>query len=263
VLQTLTAHPEAAEGDYSALRAIAYGASPITDAVLERSLQIFGCDFFQLYGLTETGILTQLDPADHDPGGPRAHLMRSAGKPYPHVEMAVVDPDTGQARPPRQVGEVWTRSAQVMKGYWHKPDETAKSLTADGWFRTGDAGYLDSDGYLFLTDRIKDMIVSGGENVYPFEIENILADHAAVADVAVIGVPDSKWGEAVKAIVVLNHGATADDAELIEWCRQRIAHYKSPRSIDFVTELPRNPSGKLLKRQLRQPYWAPHDRQVN
>jgi long-chain acyl-CoA synthetase len=257
VLQSLTALPEAAEGDYSALRAIAYGASPITEAVLERSLEIFGCDFFQLYGLTETGILTQLDPADHDPGGPRAHLMRSAGKPYPHLEMAVVDPETAQPRPPHQVGEVWTRSAQLMKGYWHKPDETARSITADGWFRTGDAGYLDSDGYLFLTDRIKDMIVSGGENIYPIEVENVLADHPAVADVAVIGVPDSKWGEGVKAIVVLNHGATADEAELIEWCRQRIAHYKSPRSIDFVTELPRNPSGKLLKRQLRQTYWAP------
>jgi long-chain acyl-CoA synthetase len=263
VLQSLTALAEAADGDYSALREITYGASPITNAVLERSLQIFGCDFFQIYGLTETGILTHLDPADHDPGGPRAHLLRSAGKPYPHLELSVVDPDTGQGRPPLQVGEVWTRSAQVMKGYWHKPDETAKSITADGWFRTGDAGYLDADGFLFLTDRVKDMIVSGGENIYPVEIENVLADHPAVADVAVIGVPDSRWGEAVKGIVVVHDGATADEDELIDWCRQRIAHYKSPRSIDFVTELPRNPSGKILKRQLREPYWAQHSRQVN
>ena len=263
VLQSLTTLAQAAEGDYSALRAITYGASPITNAVLERSLQIFGCDFFQIYGLTETGILTQLDPADHDPGGPRAHLLRSAGKPYPHLEMTVVDPDTGQARPPLHVSEVWTRSAQVMKGYWHKPDETAKAITADGWFRTGDAGYLDPDGYLFLTDRIKDMIVSGGENIYPVELENALADHPAVADVAVIGVPDSRWGETVKAVVVLNEGAIAGQAELIDWCRQRIAHYKCPTSVDFVAELPRNPSGKILKRQLREPYWAEHRRQVN
>jgi acyl-CoA synthetase (AMP-forming)/AMP-acid ligase II len=150
-----------------------------------------------------------------------------------------------------------------MKGYWHKPDETATSITADGRFRTGDAGYLDADGFLFLTDRIKDMIVSGGENIYPVEIENVLADHPAVADVAVIGVPDNRWGEAVKGIVVLHDGTTTDEAELIDWCRQRIAHYKSPRSIDFVTELPRNPSGKLLKRQLREPYWAHPSRQVN
>jgi long-chain acyl-CoA synthetase len=262
-LQSLTALEEAAEGDYSALRAIAYGASPITNAVLERSMEMFGCNFFQIYGLSETGILTQLDPADHDPRGPRAHLLRSAGKPFSHLEVTVVDPDTGRARPPDHVGEIWTRSAQVMKGYWRKPEESAKAITADGWFRTGDAGYLDPDGYLFLTDRIKDMIVSGGENIYPIELENVLAEHPAVADVAVIGVPDGKWGEVVKGIVVLNDGTTADQTELIEWCRHRIAHYKSPRSIDFVTELPRNPSGKLLKRQLREPYWDQHTRQVN
>jgi acyl-CoA synthetase (AMP-forming)/AMP-acid ligase II len=180
-----------------------------------------------------------------------------------NIELAVVDANTGDVRPPDAVGEVWTRSAQVMKGYWHKPDQTARAITADGWFRTGDAGYLDTDGHLFLTDRIKDMIVSGGENVYPVEVENVLAAHPAAADVAVIGVPDSKWGEAVKAIVVIKSGATADEAELIDWCRQRIAHYKSPRTIDFVTELPRNPSGKLLKRQLREPYWSQHNRQVN
>jgi long-chain acyl-CoA synthetase len=263
VLASLTALPDAAAGDYSALRAIAYGASPITNAVLEQSLRIFACDFFQIYGLTETGILTQLDPADHHPGGPREHLMRSAGRPYPHIEIKIVDPDTGQDRPCNNVGELWTRSAQVMKGYWRKPDETARALTADGWFRTGDAGYIDAEGYVYLTDRIKDMIVSGGENIYPVEVENVLADHPAVADVAVIGVPDHKWGEAVKAVVMLKEGATADEAELIEWSRQHIARYKCPRSVDFATQLPRNPSGKLLKRQLREPYWADRDRHVN
>jgi long-chain acyl-CoA synthetase len=263
LLQSMSALPKAGDDDYSALRVIAYGASPITNAVLERALQTFGCDFFQVYGLSETGVLTQLDPADHDPHGERAHVLRSAGKPYPYIELSIVDPNTGEPQPAYQVGEVWTRSAQVMKGYWHKPDETARSLTADGWFRTGDAGYLDTDGYLFLTDRIKDMIVSGGENIYPVEIENVLADHPSVADVAVIGVPDSKWGETVKAMIVLQADATPDEAELIDWCRQRLAHYKSPRSIDFVPDLPRNPSGKVLKRQLRERYWAEQNRQIN
>jgi long-chain acyl-CoA synthetase len=263
LLQSMSALPEAGDGDYSALRVIAYGASPITNAVLERAMQTFGCDFFQVYGLSETGVLTQLDPADHDPHGERAHLLRSAGKPYSYIELSIVDPNTGEPQPAYQIGEVWTRSGQVMKGYWHKPDETARSLTADGWFRTGDAGYLDTDGYLFLTDRIKDMIVSGGENIYPVEIENVVADHPSVADVAVIGVPDAKWGESVKAMIVLQAGATPDEAGLIDWCRQRLAHYKSPRSIEFVAELPRNPSGKILKRQLRERYWAEQNRQIN
>jgi long-chain acyl-CoA synthetase len=263
VLQALTDLPEATDGDYSALRAIAYGASPITSAVLTRSLKVFGCDFVQCYGLTETGLLTQLDPADHDPGGPREHLLRSAGKPYPHVEMKIVDPDTGAERPRDEVGELWIRSAQMMKGYWQKPAETAEAITADGWLRTGDAGYIDGEGYVFLTDRIKDMIVSGAENIYPIEVENVLADHPAVADVAVIGVPDEKWGETVKAVIVLRPGASADPSELIEWCRQRLARYKCPKTVDFATELPRNASGKLLKRELREPYWVGRERHIN
>lgn len=262
VLQALTDLPNAA-GAYPDLRAIAYGASPITTTVLTRSLHTFGCDFFQIYGLSETGILTQLDPIDHDPGGPRQHLLRSAGKPYPHIEIKIVDPDTAKEQPAEVVGELWTRSGQNMVGYWHKPEETAKAITPDGWVRTGDAGYIDTEGYLFLTDRIKDMIVSGGENIYPIEAENALAGHPAVADVAVIGVPDARWGETVKAVVVLKDGANASPRELIDWCRGVLAHYKCPTSIDYVSELPRNPSGKLLKRELRQPYWSGRERHVN
>jgi long-chain acyl-CoA synthetase len=165
------------------------------------------------------------------------------------------------------VGEVWTRSDQNMAGYWNKPDETAAVLSEDGWFRTGDAGWLDADGYLFLHDRIKDMIVSGGENVYPAEVENALLAHPAVADAAVIGVPDAKWGETVKAIVVRAPGAPEDDASLaadiIAATRTRLAHYKCPTSVDFIAALPRNPSGKVLKRELRQPYWEGRERNIH
>ncbi len=264
VLQLLSGVPGAADGDYSALRMIAYGASPITDETLLRAMRTFRCDFVQVSGLTETtGAITQLDAADHDPDGPRGHLLRSAGRPYPWVELKIVDPDSGAGRAPREVGEVWTRSAQNMKGYWGKPEATAEVLLADGWFRTGDAGYLDEDGFLFLTDRIKDMIVSGGENVYPAEVENALAAHPGVADVAVIGVPHDKWGETVKAVVVLREGAEPDEAGIIAFARQRLAHYKCPTSVDFIDVLPRNPSGKILKRELREPYWAGRQRRVN
>ena len=263
VLQFLSALPAAASGDFSALRALAYGASPITNEVLSRSLRTFGCEFFQLYGLTETtGAITQLDPADHDPGGPRERLMRSAGKPYPHVELKIVDPESGEERARGEVGELWTRSAQNMKGYWNKPEETAKTMTADGWFKTGDAGLMDAEGYVFLTDRIKDMIVSGGENVYPAEVENALASHPAIADIAVIGVPHERWGETAKAIVVLKEGATLEPAELIAYAKERLAGFKCPTSVDFATELPRNPSGKLLKRELREPYWRDEERRI-
>lgn len=264
LLQFLTALPAAEHGDFRVLRAIAYGASPITDEVLVRSLRTFGCDFFQVYGLTETtGAITQLDPADHDPGGPRARLLRSVGRPYSHIELKVVDPQTGEERPPGEVGELWTRSAQNMKGYWNKPEETAEATTPDGWFKTGDAGYCDDEGYVFLTDRIKDMIVSGGENIYPIEVENVLAAHPAVADIAVIGVPDARWGETVKAIVVLREGHSTTSGELISFARQRLAGFKCPSSIDFTSELPRNPSGKLLKRELREPYWEGHERRIH
>ena len=255
MLQMLTAVPGAAERDYSALRSIAYGAAPITTPVLKASLRTFGCALLGLYGLTEsTGGVVALEPEDHDPGGPREHLLRSAGRPYPWVELKIVDPVSGAALGPHEVGEVWLRGPNVTPGYFNRPAETAAALTPDGWLRTGDGGYVDEDGYLFLTDRIKDMIVSGGENVYPVEVEEALAQHADVADVAVIGVPDAHWGEAVKALVVPRPGTRPAPEDLIAFARERLAGYKLPRSVDLVDELPRTPSGKVLKRELRERY---------
>ena len=264
MLQVLAGVPGAADRDYSQLRAIVYGASPITDEVLLRAMQTFRCPFIQVYGLTEsTGAITELPAADHDPGGPRARLLRSAGKPYPWVELRIVDPDTGRDRPTGEVGELWTRSVQNMKGYWNRPDETARALAPGGWLRTGDAGFMDAEGYVFLTDRVKDMIVSGAENVYPAEVENALAGHPDIADVAVIGVPHERWGETVKAIVVRRSGSDPGAEEIIEYARARLAHYKCPTSVDWADALPRNPSGKILKRQLREPYWKGRDRRIN
>jgi long-chain acyl-CoA synthetase len=254
MLQLMCAVPGAADRDFSALRSIAYGASPITTPVLRSALRTFRCSLYGIYGLTEsTGGVVQLGPWDHDADGPRTHLLRSAGKPLPWVELRIVDASGGDAGP-GAVGEVWLRAPNVMRGYFERPDETAAALTADGWLRTGDGGYLDEEGYLFLTDRIKDMIVSGGENVYPIEVEEVLAQHPDVAEVAVIGVPDERWGETVKALVVPRAGAEPGADELIAFARERLAGYKLPRSVELVAELPRTPSGKVLKRELRERY---------
>jgi long-chain acyl-CoA synthetase len=257
MLQMLTAVPGAADRDYSALRSIVYGASPITTTALKAALRTFRSPLIGLYGLTEsTGGVVHLDGADHDADGPRQHLLRSAGRPYPWVEMRVADPATGEPLPPHTVGEVWLRAPNVMAGYFNRPAETAAALTPDGWLRTGDGGYVDDEGYLFLTDRVKDMIVSGGENVYPIEVEEVLAQHPDVADVTVIGVPDDRWGEAVKALVILRDGCAPRPEDLIAFARERLAGYKLPRSIDFVHDLPRTPTGKVLKRELRERYAA-------
>ena len=263
MLQFLSAVPGAGDGDYAALRSIVYGASPITNEVLLRSMKTFRCPFIQVYGLTETtGAITQLPPDDHATEGPRSRLLRSAGKPFPWVELRIVDPASDRDCATGEVGELWTRSPQNFKGYWNMPDETARAVS-DGWLRTGDAGYLDAEGYLFLTDRVKDMIVSGGENVYPAEVENALSEHPAVADVAVIGVPDDRWGETVKAVVVARPGTSPRAEEIIAFARARLAGYKCPTSVDFAVSLPRNPSGKLLKRELREPYWKGRQRRIN
>ncbi|MER7717726.1 long-chain-fatty-acid--CoA ligase [Streptomyces flaveolus] len=254
MLHLLTTLPDIRERDFSALELIVYGASPITPALLRRSMEIFGCGFYQKYGQTETtGSASRLLPEDHVVDGPRSILLRSAGSMRPDVQVAIADPVTGDRVATGVVGEILTRSHHVTPGYWKRPEENAALFTADGWLRTGDAGYLDKDGYLFITDRIKDMVITGGENVYPIEVESALAEHPAVLDVAVFGTPDEKWGEAVTAAVVLRPGAepvTAQD--LVDFTRERIASYKKPRVVHFVEELPRNPSGKILKRVLRE-----------
>jgi acyl-CoA synthetase (AMP-forming)/AMP-acid ligase II len=187
--------------------------------------------------------------------------MRSCGTPLDNVEIKVVDAD-GRELPPREVGEVICRTPQVMLGYWNLPEATARTIR-DGWLHTGDAGYCDEDGYLYIYDRLKDMIISGGENIYPAEVESALFGHPAVADVAVIGVPDEQWGETVKAIVVQKPGASVSAGELIGFAHERIAGYKVPRSVDFVAALPRNAAGKILKRELRKPSWISRTRQIN
>jgi len=252
MLQRLAEVEGAADRDFTSLRSIAYGASPITTPVLKAALRTFRCPLFGVYGLTEsTGGVVQLDPEDHDPDGPRRHLLRAAGKPLPWVEVRVVDPDTGADRGRGEVGEVWLRAPNVMAGYFERPDETARALTPDGWLRTGDGGYVDDEGFLFLTDRIKDMIVSGGENVYPVEVEEALAQHPAVAEVAVIGVPDERWGEVGKAFVVPAEDAPLASRELLAALSGRLAKYKIPKSVVLVEQLPRTASGKLLKHKLR------------
>ncbi|HVF32925.1 MAG TPA: long-chain-fatty-acid--CoA ligase [Acidimicrobiales bacterium] len=261
VLQFLLMTPTLSTTDLSSFELIAYGASPITEKVLRASMDAFGCKFVQVYGLTETtGAVVQLDAEDHDPDG-RPELLRSCGKPYPWVELRIVD-EAGDDVPDGDVGELWIRSVQVMKGYWSKPEETAAALTPDGWFKSGDAGYR-KDGFVYLHDRVKDMIVSGGENVYPAEVENALMAHPEVADVGVIGVPDERWGESVHAVVVRAEGSEIDPQGLIAFARERLAGFKCPKSISFTDALPRNPSGKILKRELREPYWAGQQRRIN
>jgi long-chain acyl-CoA synthetase len=261
VIQMLLLAPGGTPDDYRSLRTLVYGASPISASTVSAAMDAMGCDFVQVYGLTETtGAITQLEPTDHDPEG-RPELLRSCGKPYPWVEIRIVDSE-GRDLPFGQVGEIWTRSGQNMAGYWRNPEATAQAITGDGWFRTGDAGYTDEQGYVFLHDRVKDMIVTGGENVYPAEVENVVMQHPAVADAAVIGVPDERWGEAVKAVVVLRPQATLSDEELIAYCRGYLGGFKCPKSVDFVSELPRNPSGKLLKREIRAPYWSGLERNI-
>jgi long-chain acyl-CoA synthetase len=262
VLQFLVSMPGVDDMDFSTLELIVYGASPISEDVLTRAMKVFQCKFVQAYGLSETtGGVVLLRPDDHDPGGPRSHLLRSCGKPIDGCTLRIVDENGGDAEV-GQVGEIWIRSPQNMKGYWNMPEATASSLLEGNWFRSGDAGYLDADGYLYIYDRVKDMIISGGENIYPAEIENVLMSHPQIADAAVIGVPDDKWGEAVRAVIVKGDASLTEEG-VLAYARERLAGYKCPKSVTWADELPRNPSGKILKRELRDAAWAGQQRQVN
>jgi long-chain acyl-CoA synthetase len=255
IIQAVLAAPELQKRDVSSLKQISYGAAPMTESMLTRAIEALGCDFLGVYGMTEAaGTVVVLRPEDHEPSGPRARLLGSVGKPLPWMQLYIADPATGDRREVGQVGEIVLRGGQVTPGYWRQPDITKQSIDSDGWFRTGDGGYLDADGYLFLKDRIKDMIISGGENVYPAEVENALAYHPDVADVSVIGIPHDRWGETVRAIVVAREGTPSDESEIVEFACTRLAKYKCPTSVVFVDALPRNPSGKVLKQILRQQY---------
>ena len=259
VILFLISHPNAVTTDFSSLNFVLYGASPIADDTIIKAKEIMQCDLFQVYGLTETtGAITIMMPEDHDP---QRGKLRSCGKALKGVELKVVDED-GNDLKTGEIGEVISKSDLNMKGYWNKPDATKESIV-DGWFYSGDAGYFDAEGYLFIHDRVKDMIVSGGENIYPAEVENALMSHDHILDAAVVGVPDDKWGESVKGFVVVGEDSSLSEDEIIGYTRTQIAAYKCPKTIEFIKELPRNPSGKILRRELRDPYWEGIDRKVS
>jgi len=259
MMKMMIEDPACATTDFSSLELIVYGAAPASLQLVRTAQRVFGCGIAQGYGMTETaGAISHLSTEDHrHPVGDR---LKSAGKALDGVEMRICGP-TGTVLPPKVIGEVMCRGEQVTQGYWQLPEASAQA-PQDGWFHTGDAGYLDEDGYLFICDRIKDVIISGGENIYPAEVEDALYAHPNVADVAVIGVPDDHWGEAAKAIVVVRPDTSLGEEELISFARARIARFKAPRSVDFVQVLPRNTSGKILKRELREPYWEGRDSKV-
>ncbi|MFZ2239266.1 MAG: AMP-binding protein [Gordonia amarae] len=252
MLHALLNHPQAGEFDLSSVETVVYGGSPIAQATLDHAREFLpSAGFLQVYGMTEmAAVVTTLVPEDH-----RGELTKSAGRAAPHALIGIIDPETGQELSVGSVGEVVVQGANMMTEYWRRSEETA-AVIKGGRLHTGDAGYLDENGYLFIVDRVKDMIVSGGENVYSVEVENAVAKHPAVSQVAVIGVPDDKWGERVHAVVVLKPGATIELAELQDSCRERIAGYKCPRSLTIADSLPISPAGKILKRDLRQQFDA-------
>lgn len=254
--------PNVRDYDFSSLQLVAYGAAPISASLLSEAMEVFGCEFTQAYGMTETtGTVIAMTPEDHvraveqDP-----KLLTSCGRPCPGNEVKIIDSDGNQLGP-NETGEICLRSASNMVEYFNRPEATAATLQ-HGWIHTGDAGYVDDAGYVYLRDRLKDMVVTGAENVYPVEVENVLAGIPGVIEVAVIGVPDERYGEALLAIFAMQPEHSIDSDTVIEFCRGKLAGYKIPRQVKTIEALPRNPSGKILKTVLREPYWQGVDRQI-
>ena len=255
--------PDIEAYDFSSVELIFYGASPISPPLLKRAMQIFSnASFAQAYGMTETlGTVVALMPEDHLRAlNGEEHLLLSCGRELPGVEVKIMDAD-GRELPSGETGELWIKSDQNLLEYYNLPEATATSLT-DGWVHTGDSGYKDEEGFIYLRDRIKDLVVSGGENIYPIEVENVLAELPQIQDVAVIGVPDDKFGEALLACVALAPGQSLTEEAMIEFCRPHLAGYKIPRRLQLMDALPRNPSGKIMKRKLRAPHWEGRKRVI-
>ena len=260
MIQAMLTDPSSRDTDFSTLDTVVYGGSPIAKTLLKQAITTFACDFVQIYGMTETGNCAISLPArDHLVAN--SHRLAAAGKPFPGVSVVILNPQH-EVLPVGQIGEICIQSPANMVGYWKLPEATSSTLI-DGWVHTGDAGYLDEEGYIYICDRIKDMICYASENVYPAEVENILHQHPAIAEVAVIGVPDSQWGETVKALVVLKSDMEVTAMDLIQFGRGKLANYKLPRSVEFIDTLPRTPSGKVQKGKLREKYWRGYTRRVN
>ncbi|WP_108869637.1 long-chain-fatty-acid--CoA ligase [Aquimarina aquimarini] len=261
MIQFSLLEPSIKKIDVSSVNSFLYGGSPISPDLLKQAMKIFKCDFFQMYGMTETGNMAVcLRPKDHQKKSDQ--ILKSAGKPLPGVEIQIVDVE-GNIVTPSSIGEIWIKSPSNMVGYW-KNEQANDEVLVDGWIRSGDAGYLDEDGYLFICDRIKDMIIYAGENIYPAEIENILSLHKCIKEVAVIGIPDEKWGEIVKAFVVTKEDSSLiNKTILVNFLKGKIADFKIPKSFSFIDALPRNSSGKILKTELKKPFWKNQERLVN
>jgi len=258
-------YPHVGKYDLSSLRFLLYGGSPMPVDRIKQCKDVFGCDLLQGFGMTEIGpcYVSVLSPEDHRRFALEndEEKLTSVGLNHTNTEMKIVD-DEEVLVPVGTVGEICVRGPNVMKGYWKLPHETEEALKG-GWFHTGDLGRMDDEGYLYVVDRKKDMIISGAENIYSAEVENVLSNHSAVLEVAVIGVPDKQWGEAVKAIVALREGMTATEKELISYCKENLASYKKPKTVDFMKALPRNVMGKVLKTELRGKYWEGHEKRVH
>jgi acyl-CoA synthetase (AMP-forming)/AMP-acid ligase II len=263
VIHGVLAAGEQAIAAFGGLKSICYGASPMPLPMLRQALEAWPeADLVQVYGMTEfSGVATLLSAEAHrDSDHPER--LASGGLPLTGVEVRIVDPGTLEDLKPGEKGELWFRSAQAMRGYLNQPEATAAAKTADGWIRSGDIGRTDDAGFVYVLDRVKDMIITGGENVYGPEVESVLSACPGVSEGVIIGIPDERWGEAVKAVVVPAPGTELSAADVIAFCRARLAHYQCPTSVDFVEDLPRNATGKVLKRSLRDPYWVGRERTI-